>query len=79
MKYLIYKVFVVVFTLAGAAFSQSGIEQQAIILNDQGVSQFEKGKFQEAIRSFDRAIQLSPLSHREARNARLQVIPGREE
>ena len=50
MRYLIYKVFVVVFTLAAVTFSQTSIERQAIILNDQGVTQFEKGELQEAIR-----------------------------
>ena len=66
MKYLYLKVFVAVFMLAVAAFSQTDNERQAIILNDQGVAHYKQGDFQQAIKSLDRAAELvsnNPVFH----------------
>ena len=63
MKYLYLKVFVAVLMLAVAAFSQTTDKvRQAVILNDQGVVEFNRGDFQKAIESFVGALALLPDS-----------------
>lgn len=60
MSYLFQRAFVVILTLAAFTFAQSESERQATIFNDQGVSQFQKGLHQAAIKSFNQALAADP-------------------
>src|SRR6185503_6799040 len=60
MLYLFQRVFVVVFMLAAAAYSQTDSERQGIILNNQGVAQVEKGENEEALKSLNRSAEIFP-------------------
>lgn len=62
MLYLFQRVFVVIFILAVAAFSQTGDERQGIILNNQGVDQFQKGRSEDALKSLNLSAQLFPAN-----------------
>ncbi len=62
MRYLFYKVFVVVLMLAAAATSQIKNQREALILNDLGITQFKKSEYAEALSSLNRAIELYPTA-----------------
>jgi Flp pilus assembly protein TadD len=67
MLYLFQRVFVVVFMLAAAAYSQSENNRVGITLNNEGVAQFQKGEYSEALKSLNRSAELfptNPIVHR---------------
>jgi len=64
MLYLLLRVFIIVFALTAATYSQTQTvnERLASTLNNEGVTHFAKGEHEEAIKSINRAIELFPTS-----------------
>ena len=64
MLYLLLRVFIIVFALTAATYSQRQTvnERLASTLNNEGVTLFAKGEPDEAIKSINRAIELFPTS-----------------
>lgn len=60
MLYLFPRVFVVIFVFTAALYSQTDNEREGIILNNQGAAQFQKGEYEEALKSFSRSAELFP-------------------
>ncbi|HKP67875.1 MAG TPA: tetratricopeptide repeat protein, partial [Pyrinomonadaceae bacterium] len=69
MRYLFQRAFIVVVSLTAATYSQTQPENErlAAITNNDGVAHFQKGDYDQAIKSFKRAIEIfprDPASHR---------------
>ena len=62
MLYLLQKVVAAIFILTAAVYSQPDNERQGIILNNQGVTQFQNGEAQEALKSFNRSAEIFPTN-----------------
>ncbi len=62
MLYLFPRVFVVMFVVTVAIYSQTDSEREAIALNNQGVAQCHKGEIEEALKSLSRSAELFPTN-----------------